>query len=309
MVSLFGWPRTLKIRIQAFFTCLLIFFKYITDLQLNEHSVYWREPFMIGKKIRLERIIDRQTHRTVIIPMDHGVTVGPVEGLEDMRSTISKVVAGGANAILMHKGIVRAGHRGTGKDVGLIIHLSASTSLGPDPNAKELICSVEEAIKLGADAVSVHINLGAETEKEMLGQLGYVSERCLEWQMPLVAMMYTRGSKIKDEYDVKNVKLAARVAAELGADIVKVVYTGGVESFTEVVQGCPVPVVIAGGPKMDSDEDIFKMVAGALKAGAAGLSIGRNAFQHKQPEKMVAALCKMVHQDATVEDAVQFLKS
>ncbi len=264
---------------------------------------------MIGKSIRLERIIDRETHRTVIIPMDHGITVGPVEGLEDMRSTISKVVAGGANAILMHKGIVRAGHRGAGKDVGLIVHLSASTALGPDPNAKELVCDVEEAIKLGADAVSVHINLGAETESQMLGQLGYVSERCLEWQMPLVAMMYTRGSKIKDEYNVKNVKHAARVAAELGADIVKVVYTGSTESFTEVVQGCPVPVVIAGGAKMDSDEDIFKMVAGALKAGAAGLSIGRNAFQHKQPEKMVAALCKMVHQDATVEDAVQFLKN
>ncbi len=264
---------------------------------------------MIGKKIRLERIINRQTRKMVIIPMDHGVTVGPVEGLEDMRSTISKVVAGGANAILMHKGIVRAGHRGTGKDVGLIIHLSGGTSLSPDPLAKELVCSVEEAIKLGADAVSVHINLGAETDKEMLGQLGFTSERCLEWQMPLVAMMYTRGSKIKDEYDVKNVKHAARVAAELGADIVKVVYTGSVESFTEVVQGCPVPVVIAGGAKMDSDEDIFKMVAGALKAGAAGLSIGRNAFQHKHPEKMVATLCKMVHENTTVEDAVRFLKS
>jgi predicted phospho-2-dehydro-3-deoxyheptonate aldolase len=263
---------------------------------------------MIGKKIRLERIIDRNSGKTVIIPMDHGVTVGPIAGLEDMRETVSKVVAGGANAILMHKGIVGAGHRGTGRDVGLIIHLSGGSTLSPDPNAKELVCTVEEAIKLGADAVSVHINLGAETDKEMLGQLGFISERCLEWQMPLVAMMYTRGAKIKNEFDVAYVKHAARVGAELGADIVKVPYTGSVESFKEVVRGCPVPVVIAGGPKMGSDEDIFKMAEGALEAGAAGLSIGRNAFQHKNPEKMVAALCKMVHKGTSVKDAMKMLK-
>ena len=263
---------------------------------------------MIGKQIRLERIVDRNSRKTVIIPMDHGVTVGPIEGLADMRTTVSKIVAGGANAILMHKGMVRAGHRGKGKDVGLIIHLSGGTSMSPDPNAKELVCTVEEAIKLGADAVSIHINLGAETDKEMLRQLGDVSGQCSEWQIPLVAMMYTRGPKIKSEYDVNNVKHAARVGAELGADIVKVVYTGSVDSFAKVVQGCPVPVVIAGGPKMNSDEDIFKMVEDALKAGAAGVSIGRNAFQHKTPEKMVAALCKMVHKGASVKEAVAILK-
>lgn len=264
---------------------------------------------MIGKKIRLERIINRNSGRTVIVPMDHGVTVGPIEGLIDMRESISKIVEGGANAILMHKGIVRVGHRGAGKDVGLIIHLSGGTSLSPDPNAKELVCTVEEAIQLGADAVSIHINLGAETESNMLAQFGYVSERCLEWQMPLVAMMYTRGPKIKNEYDADNIKHAARVGAELGADIVKVPYTGNIESFRQVVAGCPVPVVIAGGPKMNSDKDIFNMVAGSLEAGAAGLSIGRNAFQHKDPVMMIKALSKMVHENASVEDAINMLKS
>ncbi len=262
---------------------------------------------MIGKKIRLERIINRDSGRTVIVPMDHGVTVGPIAGLEDMRETITKIVDGGANAILMHKGIVRVGHRGTGRDVGLIIHLSGGTSLSPDPNAKVLVCTVEEAVKLGADAVSIHINLGAETDTEMLGHIGQVSEQCLEWQMPLVAMMYTRGPKIKNQFDVGNVKHAARVGAELGADIVKVPYTGTPESFAEVVNGCPVPVVIAGGEKMDSDEDIFRMVEGALQAGSAGLSIGRNAFQHANPEKMVAALAKMVHENCSVADAMKML--
>ncbi|OHB68323.1 MAG: hypothetical protein A2Y77_07515 [Planctomycetes bacterium RBG_13_62_9] len=192
--------------------------------------------------------------------------------------------------------------------MGLIVHLSAGTALSPDPNAKELVCTVEEAIKLGADAVSIHINLGAETDKEMLRQFGLVSERCTEWQMPLIAMMYTRGSKVKNEFDVENVKLAARAGAEMGADIVKVVYTGSPESCAQVVEGCPVPVVIAGGPKMGSDEDIFRMADGALKAGAGGVSIGRNAFQHETPDKMVRALSRMVHKGASVQDAIKTLK-
>lgn len=259
---------------------------------------------MIGKKIRMERIIDRNSGRTVIVPMDHGVTVGPIAGLENMRTAVSNVVRGGANAVLIHKGIVQAGHRETGRDVGLIVHLSAGTTLSPDPNVKELVCTVEEAIKLGADAVSVHINLGAETENHMLRQLGHIGERCSHWQMPLIAMMYTRGAKVGNEFDVANVKHAARVGAELGADIIKVPYTGSVESFRQVTEGCPVPVVIAGGDKMDSDQAIFAIVKEALEAGAAGLSIGRNAFQHAQPVAMIQALCAIVHNNVSAEEAV-----
>ncbi len=108
---------------------------------------------MIGKRIRMERIMSRETGKTVIVPMDHGVTIGPVPGLIDMQETINAVAIGGANAIVIHKGLVEAGHRGKGKDVGLIIHLSASTRMAPDPNSKIMVCTVEEAIKLGADAL------------------------------------------------------------------------------------------------------------------------------------------------------------
>jgi len=262
---------------------------------------------MLGKAIRMERIMDRNSHKTVIIPMDHGVTVGPIEGLSDMRGAVAKVVAGGANAVLMHKGAPRLCHRGSGKDVGLIIHLSAGTILSPDPNVKELVCTVEEALKIGADAVSVHINLGAETESAMLMQLGQVGSKCSEWQMPLLAMMYTRGPKVENEFDVKYVKHAARVGAELGADIVKVPYTGSVESFREVVEGCPMPVVIAGGEKVSNDGEMLRMVHEALEAGAAGVSIGRNAFGHERPTKVVEAMSRMVHNEASVEEAMSWL--
>ncbi len=261
-----------------------------------------------GKQIRRERIVERNTGRTVIVPMDHGISMGPIKGLRDMKNAIQKVAEGGANAIVEHKGLVGEGHRGKGKDIGLIIHLSASTSLSPHPNVKTLVCTVEEAIKLGADAVSIHVNLGNGQEKEMLKDFGMVSNDARTWGMPLLAMIYPRGEKIKDEFDVDAVKHAARVGSEIGADIVKVSYTGSRETFKEVVSGCSIPVIIAGGPKMDSDRDILEMVKGSIEAGGSGVSIGRNVFQHKDPTKMVKAISAIVHRDNSVEDALKILE-
>jgi class I fructose-bisphosphate aldolase len=261
----------------------------------------------LGKRIRIERIQNRNNGRTVIVPMDHGISVGPIDGLEDMKDAIQKVTEGGANAIVEHKGLVGEGHRGKGKDIGLIIHLSASTSLSPYPNVKTLVCTVEEAIKLGADAVSIHVNLGDDQEKEMLNDFGRVSNEARIWGIPLLAMIYPRGEKIKDEFDVNVIKHAARVGHEMGADIVKVSYTGSVETFKEVVSGCLVPVVIAGGPKMDSDREILEMVKGSIDAGGAGVSIGRNVFQHKDPTRMVRAISAIVHGESNVEDALKIL--
>ncbi len=131
----------------------------------------------LGKQVRLERIINRETGRTIIVPMDHGVTIGAVDGLIDMRETVNDMAVGGADAVLMHKGLVRCSHRNAGKDVGLIVHLSASTMLSPQGNTKTLVGTVEEGIKHGADCVSVHVNLGDPNERLMLADLGRVAAR------------------------------------------------------------------------------------------------------------------------------------
>lgn len=262
---------------------------------------------MTGKSIRMERIINRKTGKTVIVPMDHGVTLGPIPGLIDMGKTVDLVANGGANAVIGHMGLALHGHRGYGRDVGLIMHLSASTRLGPDPNYKVLVNSVERAIKMGADGVSVHINIGAENEAVMLADLGYVSQICMEWGMPLLAMMYARGPRIKDETDLEAVKIASRVGAELGADIIKTSYTGDPVSFKEVVEGCPAPVVIAGGSKL-GDLETLQMIEGAMKSGAAGLSVGRNAFQHEHPDRLIRAACAIVHDNISAEEAMELLK-
>ena len=152
---------------------------------------------MVGKDIRLERIMNRETGKSVIVPMDNGVRIGPILGITNMKDAMSQVAEGGANAVVVHKGIVARGHRRGGPDMGLIVHMSASTSLSPEPNAKTLVCTVEEAVRLGADAVSVHINIGDDREKEMIADLGKVARKASEWGMPLLAMVYPRGKGIK----------------------------------------------------------------------------------------------------------------
>jgi fructose-bisphosphate aldolase/2-amino-3,7-dideoxy-D-threo-hept-6-ulosonate synthase len=172
--------------------------------------------------------------------------------------------------------------------------LSASTSLSPYPNKKVLIGNVADAIRLGSDAVSVHINIGAKEEPEMLEILGMVSDECDQWNIPLLAMMYPRGENIKNPYDPEIVAHVTRIGAEAGADIVKSVYTGDLDSFRSVVKRCPVPIVIAGGPKSKTDADILEMCSNAIEAGAQGVTFGRNIFQHYNPSSLVKALYEIV---------------
>ncbi|MFX0072392.1 MAG: 2-amino-3,7-dideoxy-D-threo-hept-6-ulosonate synthase [Candidatus Hermodarchaeota archaeon] len=258
----------------------------------------------IGKSIRLERIRNRETGKMVIVPMDHGLTVGPIKGIENnLGDIVNKIALGGANAVLGHIGIPLYAHRGYGPDIGLILHLSGSTSLSPMSNYKVLVNTVLEAVKLGADGVSLHINIGTQSDPEMLEILGSVSRECREFGMPLLAMMYPRGENIEDEYDVEVVKIAARVAAELGVDIVKTNWTGDPDSFKEVVKGCMAPVIIAGGEKMGT-KGILEITKQSIEVGGAGVAYGRNVFQAEDPTKFVRALSLIVHYNYDVEEAI-----
>jgi fructose-bisphosphate aldolase/2-amino-3,7-dideoxy-D-threo-hept-6-ulosonate synthase len=256
-----------------------------------------------GKTRRMKRIM-REDCRTVIVPMDHGVTIGPVKGIENMQSIINQLIQGGTDAVLVHKGIAKRVDTG---NAALIIMLSAASNLNPNANSKVQVCTVQEAIHIGADAVSVHVNVGAQDEDKMLTTLGKVAEECDTYGMPLLAMMYPRGPKIQNEHATEVVAHAARIGAELGADIIKANYTGSIETFKLVVESCPVPVVIAGGPKCKTPQEILQTAHESVKAGSAGLSIGRNVFQHENPTLMVKALSAIVHEGVSVERALKIL--
>jgi fructose-bisphosphate aldolase/2-amino-3,7-dideoxy-D-threo-hept-6-ulosonate synthase len=256
-----------------------------------------------GKKRRLKRILQKD-NRTVMVPMDHGVSMGPLKGITNMQNIIDQLLKGGVDAVVLNKGIAK---RVNIDNAGLIMHLSAISNLTPNANNKVQVCTVQEAIRIGADAVSVHINVGAQDEDKMLEKLGRVADECDIYGMPLLAMMYPRGPKIKSEHAVDVVAHAARLGAELGADIIKTNYTGDTESFKTVVEGCPVPVIIAGGPKCKTKQEILQTAYESIKAGGAGFSIGRNVFQHENPTLMVKALSAIVHKDVSVEQALKIL--
>jgi len=253
---------------------------------------------MLGKKRRMSRIL--KNGRTIIAPMDHGISC-PVKGLEDMDRII-RTVDCGADAVVVHKGIAKNSEYLRDSSIGLIIHLSASTSL-VEPNDKRIITSVKKAIQLGADAVSVHVNVGSHNERTQLIEASRVEEICDSYGLPLLAMMYPRGEGI--EANVETIKHAVRVGYEMGADIIKTSYTGSPESFKKVTEVSAVPVVIAGGSKM-SDVEMIDLVNDAITAGASGVAIGRNVFQHKNPEAMVKALRRVIH-DGNVEVAKEVL--
>ncbi len=236
--------------------------------------------------------------------MDHGLTVGPIKGLEsNLGEVVNKIALGGANAVLGHIGIPLYAHRGYGPDIGLILHLSGSTSLSPLTNYKVLVNTVLEAVKLGADGVSVHINIGTHSDPEMLETLGTISRECREFGMPLIAMMYPRGDNIEDEYDLNSIKIAVRAAAELGADIIKTNWPGDPEGFREVVKGCMTPVIIAGGAKAGV-QDILEITKQSLDVGGSGVAYGRNVFQADNPTKVVRALYLIVHKNFEVNEAM-----
>lgn len=259
----------------------------------------------VGKSIRMERIFNRHTKRTVMVPVDHGITLGPVKGLVNVREVMRSAMEGGANAMIMHKGIVKDCFVHCPKTSSLIVHLSASTSLAVDPDYKILLTTPEEALKLGADAVSVHLNIGSEQEHQMLKDAGYVSRQCEDLGLPMLAMMYPRGKNIHNQYDAELIAHVCRIGAELGADIIKTNYTGDQDTFKQVVKGCPVPVLVAGGLRTSTDLELLDNISGAIQAGAAGVAIGRNVFMHENPTLMVRRICAVVHQGMSPADAMK----
>ncbi|MFM0069140.1 2-amino-3,7-dideoxy-D-threo-hept-6-ulosonate synthase [Paraburkholderia aspalathi] len=252
----------------------------------------------MGKRTRLSRLFHAESNRSFIVPMDHGATLGPIPGIVDAARAMDWVGGVGGEAIqgvVLHRGAIErcASHESAHRVPTRILHLSASTAISPNPNAKTLVASVEDALQFGADAVSVHVNLGSETEAVMLRDLGVVASRCQRWGMPLLAMVYARaGGKTSAHY--QDVKLAARLAAEMGADIVKVTYPGSAEAMNEVVEGCFVPILIAGGDK-DEGSCTVDMVRDAIAGGASGICIGRNLFQAARPGALASDLAQIVH--------------
>ena len=254
---------------------------------------------MIGKVRRLQRILNA-SGRSIIVPMDHGFTLGRIAGIKQIGSSIDKLTQSSVDALVMHKGTIIKHYETLQKsNVGLLLHISGSTNLCNLSNRKVLVSSVEEAIRLGCDGVSMHVNLGGEYESEMIHDFGIVSDECNKKGMPLLAMIYAKSE------GKSNVGHAIQVAYEMGADMVKVGFDGDYESFAEEVEGAGLPVFVAGGERC-AEEDLFKMLCTIFSTTTvSGISMGRNVFQSNHIDETLQVIKGIVYEQATLEESIE----
>ena len=259
-------------------------------------------------------LVDRLTKilpngRGVWIPMDHGISAYPEKGLERMDEVVSSCISGGADAIILQKGALSYYVEETGWS-NFICHVSVSTAnAGEKDQYKVRVAKADECLIRGANAVSAQINLGDYFEPEMIKEMGDLTGEALALGMPTLGMIYPRGPYLKiSEGDITNgVAHAARVAWELGCDVVKVPWTGDVESFKLVCQAVPIPVLISGGPRGISFTELLHIVELSISAGGSGVCIGRQVFGSNNPESCVKALRAVVHENSTSVEASKLL--
>jgi len=250
-----------------------------------------------GLKNRLARIIKPHDKRGVMLAVDHGYFLGPTERLEEPRKTIAPLLPH-ADSLMLTRGVLRTSVDAT-YPVPVVLRVSGGSSIiGKDLSNEKITTSVKDAIKLNVSALAMSIFVGAPHEHESLVSLGNLVNEGEEYGIPVLAV--TAVGKELEKRDARYLGLACRIAAEFGAHLVKTYYC---ENFDKVVRACPVPVIIAGGPKLATELDALKLTFDALQSGAAGVDMGRNIWQSDHPVAMIKAVKAIVHQNATVKEA------
>lgn len=254
-----------------------------------------------GLRNRLCRIIKPSTGRTVMLAVDHGYFLGPIARLENPRRTIEPLLPY-CDALMLTRGVLRNCVDHT-TDTPIVLRVSGGNSIaGPSLSNEEIVTSMEDAIRLNASAVAFSIYVGTEHEHQTLKCLSMLVDEGERYGVPVLAV--TAVGRELEKRDSRYLSLACRIAAELGAHFVKTYYC---EGFERVVESCPVPLVIAGGPKLETEMDALRLAYDAVRLGAAGVDMGRNIWQSSNPVGMIRAIRRIVHDSATPEEAAEEL--
>ena len=261
---------------------------------------------LLGKKIRLNRLLSDPSGKYLGITVDHAMARGVLPGLEHIDDLVQKIVAGKPDAFTMHKGIAEKCFDKCAGEVPLVLKL---TTFGPVHSKQDVqVTSVLDAVRYGADAVSAGAIVMGEHQPDQIAQLGRISDEAHNLGLPLLAHIYPRGLENREDwFKPENVMYAARLGAELGVDIVKTNYTGDPDSFAKVVAAVPTHVAVAGGDA-GYPEEIFKTAWGVVAAGGVGITFGRCVFQADDPTAMVKALSKVVHEGFKPNEALEYYK-
>ena len=262
---------------------------------------------MNGKERRLRRILNRETGRSLVIAVDHGMALGAMTGIVDVGKTIRDLDATGkVDCWLMTKGIYTHAFDPAG-DPGVILRASGGATIaGPDLTREGQTADAEEALMLGVDAMATTAFIGSEYEHETLIGMAEMATECRQWDLPLLGVIGLGKINEDKKKDPQFIALGARVGAEHGADIIKTYYTE--TDFDKVVAGCPVPVMIAGGPKCETDLDTLNMIYGALQGGAKGIVMGRNVWQSPHPTALLSAVYGLIHENLNVRESADLLE-
>ncbi len=250
-----------------------------------------------GMRNRLSRIIKHDTGRTVMLAVDHGYFMGPTQKLEEPRKTIEPLLPY-ADAIMLTRGVLRTSVD-PNANVPVVLRVSGGSSIVSESLSNEAITtSVRDAIRLNVAAMALSIFVGSPHEHQTLTNLAKLVNQGEESGIPVLAV--TAVGKELEKRDARYLALSCRIAAELGAHFVKTYYC---EDFEKVVKGCPVPLVVAGGPKLDTELDAFQLACDAVGEGAVGVDMGRNIWQSEHPVAMIKTIREIVHKNATVIEA------
>jgi fructose-bisphosphate aldolase / 2-amino-3,7-dideoxy-D-threo-hept-6-ulosonate synthase len=266
-----------------------------------------------GKVLRLRRFFRHK--RAVIIPMDHPMYGGPVPGLEDPFKVIRMIAGTEADGVLVSPWLMARAPDCLGQ-LAFAARLDGGNSkLGQRVDQACNVATVEQVLRYGAEMVAINIFVGGENEPDMFVKLGETAAQCESWGVPLLAEMIP-ASELEHHYGRQEsrpenlsdpVSVVSRMGAEYGGDLIKTIYSGKQQEFAQMVQTTTVPILVAGGPKTGSDFEFLAMVKACVEAGAAGVTMGRNVWQRTRVEGMIAALCAIVHDDASVDEAVRLL--
>lgn len=255
-----------------------------------------------GMKNRLAQLI-QPNGRCFFMPIDHGYFQGPTRKLEKPGETIKPLLPF-CDALFVTRGVLRACIDPVNTKP-IILRVSGGTSMvGKDLANEGLTTSMKAAVRLNAAAVGISVFVGSDYEHQTLLNLAKLVDEGEEYGIPVMAV--TAVGKELEKRDARYLALACRIAAELGAKVVKTYWC---ENFEKVVNGCPVPVVMAGGPKVETDREVFEFVYDGLQKGAIGVNLGRNIWQNEHPVAMIKALRAIVHENATVEDAMEIFNA
>jgi len=248
-------------------------------------------------KNRLSRIIKPETGRTVMLAVDHGYFMGPTHKLEEPRKTIEPLLAY-SDAIMCTRGVLRTSIN-PGSSVPIVLRVSGGASIiGESLTNEAITTSVTDAVRLNVAAMALSIFVGSAHEHQTLTNLGKLVNEGEEHGIPVLAV--TAVGKELEKRDARYLALACRIAAEIGAHFVKTYYC---EDFGKVVKGCPVPLVVAGGPKLETELDAFQLAYDAIQEGAVGVDMGRNIWQSEHPMPMIKTIREIVHGGVTVREA------